>query len=276
MSALFPVLPRITHIDSFSWIIVILLNLGKMLKRIPTSKDGKPIDLFSDSLRLNKPFKTPTMTVQREQPLRKRKRVSYKGAQGDEPDDDDDDENGSGSKSKKRKTGRDGYEAPRDNNVRVYPRFSPKPFEEVSRKFVIPAMKNSDGEYVRAVPTNAALGLRPLTRIIPRPLHDPMEDHAIVLFDPTIDDRETDEERKAREKEEEEERAKKEAVAKNVGLYNPHGKSLKELLGDPRDRKKQNPKVAVVIDPRLTKILRPHQVEGVKVRWYTTCKTGRC
>lgn len=127
-------------------------------------------------------------------------------------------------------------------------------------------MKNSDGEYIQKAPSNISLGIRPLANIIPRPLHDPMEDHAIVLYDPTIDDRETDEERREREKEEEKERQANEAREKNAGMYNPH-KSLKELLGGGKDKKKNSDKVAVVIDPRLTKVLRPHQVEGVKVSY---------
>ena len=77
-------------------------------------------------------------------------------------------------------------------------------------------------------------------------------------------DRETDEERKEREKEEAKEKAAKEAQEKNAGLYNPH-KSLKELLGGGKDKRKKTNKVPVVIDPRLGKVLRPHQVEGVKV-----------
>ena len=36
--------------------------------------------------------------------------------------------------------------------------------------------------------------------------------------------------------------------------------------GAGKEKKKKNDKVAVVIDPRLSKVLRPHQVEGVKVR----------
>lgn len=143
----------------------------------------------------------------------------------------------------------------------------------MSKKFAIPGIKNSSGEIVHKPTTNISLGIRPLANIIPRPLHDPMEDHAIVLFDPTIDQRETDEERKERLKEEERERAAKEAQEKTAGLYNPH-KSLKDLLGGGKDKKKAG-KVAVVIDPRLSKILRPHQIEGVKVssvdRIYAHC-----
>ena len=232
-----------------------------MLKRTPTTKDGKTVDRLQESSRINKPFKPPTLAVQREQPQRKRKRVSYKGAQGESDADDDDD----GKKSKKKKTGKgDAFESPRDNNIQSFPVFKAKPFDEITRRFSIPSIRNSEGEYVQKLPSNISLGIRPLANIIPRPLHDPMQDHAIVLYDPTIDDRETDEERREREKEEEKERLAKEAREKTVGLFNPH-KSLKELLGGGRDKRKKSDKVAVVIDPRLCKVLRPHQVEGVKV-----------
>ncbi|KAF8489141.1 SNF2 family domain-containing protein [Hysterangium stoloniferum] len=80
---------------------------------------------------------------------------------------------------------------------------------------------------------------------LPRPLHDPMQDHAIVLYDPTIDQRETDEEGKERVKEEE--------------------RNLRSLLGERQQKNQKQSKVPVVIDPRLSKVLRPHQVEGVKV-----------
>ena len=63
-----------------------------MLRRAPTDKDGKPVDMFDTGRVLCKPFRTPAMVKTRDVPQRKRKRVSYKGAQGDESDDDSDDE----------------------------------------------------------------------------------------------------------------------------------------------------------------------------------------
>ncbi len=132
------------------------------------------------------------------------------------------------------------------------------------RSFSLPTMKGKDGANVELVFSGASLGIRPRAKIAPRPLHDPMEDHAIVLYDPTIDDRETDEERKERLKLEEKERLDKEAREKTAGMFNPH-KSLKALLGEDKATKDKVPKVPVVIDPRLSKVLRPHQVEGVKV-----------
>lgn len=86
-----------------------------------------------------------------------------------------------------------------------------------------------------------------------------MADHAIVLFDPTIDDRPPPDE--VNEQQAEEERRKKEEESRG-----PH-KSLKAILGIQDPKKKVEVKVPVVIDPRLAKVLRPHQIEGVKVCW---------
>ncbi|KAF8491680.1 hypothetical protein BU17DRAFT_72655 [Hysterangium stoloniferum] len=125
-------------------------------------------------------------------------------------------------------------------------------------------MRTKAGGVVPIVLTNASLGVRAPTSIPPRPLHDPMQDHAIVLYDPTIDERETDEEGKERVKEEERVNAIKEAQEKNKGLFNPH-KNLRSLFGERQQKNQKQSKVPVVIDPRLSKVLRPHQVEGVKV-----------
>ncbi len=133
-----------------------------------------------------------------------------------------------------------------------------------STQFSIPEMKNTKGEVVANAMTGASLGIRPLAVLLPRPLYDPMEDHAIVLYDPTMDNRETEEEKVEREKEEARLKALKEAEEKNIGLYNPH-KPLRKLLGEDDKKKQLTQKVAVVLCPKLTKVLRPHQVEGVKV-----------
>lgn len=234
-----------------------------MLKRTPTTTDGRVVDRLQESTRVYKPFKPPTALVstERAQPARKRKRVSYKDAQGDENDSDSDD-----GRKKKKKRDKDNTfnEEELKAAVKTFPVYKPKPFEMTVRRFSMPTMTNKSGEVVALVQTGASLGIRPQAKIIPRPLHDPMEDHAIVLYDPTIDDRETDEEKKAREKEEAKEQAMKEAQEKTAGMYNPH-KSLRALLGEGKDKKEAIPKVPVVIDPRLSKVLRPHQIEGVKV-----------
>jgi DNA repair and recombination RAD54-like protein len=235
-----------------------------MLRRTPTTSDGKPVDRLQESTRVNKPFKPPTLVnaSERVQPQRKRKRVSYKDAAVDENDSEDDDPR----KKKKKKGDKDGTynnEEELKAAIKTFPVYKPKPFDVV-RRFSMPTMTNKSGEKVHNIPSNVSLGIRPLAKIPPRPLHDPMQDHAIVLYDPTIDDRETDEEKKEREKEEAKERAVKEAQEKTAGMYNPH-KNLRTLLGEDKNKKEKAQKVPVVIDPRLIKVLRPHQVEGVKV-----------
>jgi DNA repair and recombination RAD54-like protein len=238
-----------------------------MLKRRPTTSDGKVLDRLQESVRVNLPFKAPTRSksLGREQPQRKRKRVSYAGQQADA----DSDSDGS-SKKKKKKNDKDVNYNNEDELLarqKQYPVFKPKGFDQViNRRFSLPSIQSKDGSFLMPAFSNIALGIRPLAKVIPRPLHDPMEDHAIVLFDPTIDDRETDEERKEREAEELKARAEEEARTKNAGMYNPH-KSLRKLLGEGGPKEK-TPKVPVVIDPRLSKVLRPHQVEGVQVSCY--------
>lgn len=236
-----------------------------MLRRVPL-KDGKP--LTADSLNfqtsLFTPFKTPTpaIKIDRALPPRKRKRVSYK-----ENGDDEDDDSDSGRKKKRTKSygdvayDSDGGVVP----VKKFPVFKATPLEHTAkRRFSVPVMLNKSGEVVPTVMSRASLGIRPPIRVIPRPLHDPMADHAIVLYDPTVDDRETDEERREREARETKAAALTAAAAGFAGMANPH-KSLKELLGETVDQTKER-KVPVVIDPRLSKVLRPHQIEGVKVR----------
>ncbi|KAF8965252.1 DNA repair protein, SNF2 family [Flammula alnicola] len=241
-----------------------------MLRRVPTTADGKAVGRLQESTRINRPFKPPTLAVTKVQPPRKRKRVSYKG----QDKDDSDSETERARKKQKKSMDKDGVYHNEEELLAAipkYPVYSVKPFSELgSRRFSLPTMRSKDGKEVALLSTHASLGVRPQAKIIPRPLHDPMEDHAIVLYDPTIDDRETDEERKEREKEEAKEREAKEAREKMAGLYNPH-KSLKSLLGEGTDKVKIQ-KVPVVIDPRLSKVLRPHQVEGVKFLY--KCTTG--
>ncbi|QRW14445.1 DNA repair and recombination protein RAD54 [Ceratobasidium sp. AG-Ba] len=242
------------------------------------AKEG--VSLFSNPQVLVKPFKSPAPStpVARPQPQRKRKRVVYTEAGGS---DSDSDSGGKNKKKKKRATDDTTYAdadgSPAVNINRLFPTFGPP--KPITGRFALPSITDKSGNVVPVVMSYAALGIRPAVKIPPRPLHDPMADHAIVLFDPTIDTRETDEERKEREKEEaaaklraEKEKALQEGAANGQSLFNPH-KSLKELLGGGKETQSTvAPKVPVVIDPKLGKVLRPHQIEGVKFLY--RCTTG--
>lgn len=138
--------------------------------------------------------------------------------------------------------------------------------QALRRSFSIPSMRNARGEEVEVRATNAALGVRRAVEVPPRPLHDPMGDHAVVLFDPTVDDQEAQRERERmlQEVRDEEQREQQEHRG-------PH-KSLAMILGLKKTQVAIEEKVPVVIDPRLGKILRPHQLEGVKFLY--RCTTG--
>jgi DNA repair and recombination RAD54-like protein len=228
-------------------------------------RDGLERDTASvqqRSLVLVKAFKTPAVAAPpREQPTRKRKRVSYK-----ENADENDGTNSESDGPRKKRKRFDEYTPLAELTANInasFPIYEPKPRQRVfTQRFAIPTMKNKDGSTIKLLTSNVSLGIRPPIQILPKPLHDPMADHAVVLYDPTVDDRETDEERLERLKGEAKEKARKEAEAKVIGMHNPH-KSLRELLGG--STKKVSKRVPVVIDPILSKILRPHQIEGVRV-----------
>ncbi|KAH7376597.1 DNA repair protein rhp54 [Plectosphaerella cucumerina] len=203
--------------------------------------------------KLFKPFKCPgsaTASPAVNRPARKRRKVDYKGA--DDSVDAD-----------KPYTNADRLAlANRDANK--YPVFQAKEKDTVFRKaFAVPLINKNTGNYnpFRPPPT---LGLRTGAAFVARPLHDPSGEFAIVLYDPTIDEKP-----KVAEITEGKEVAPADAEKIDAPLVH---KSLAEILGIKKKVEGEHPKVPVVIDPRLTKVLRPHQIEGV--RFMYRCVTG--
>lgn len=93
---------------------------------------------------------------------------------------------------------------------------------------------------------------------VARPLHDPSGEFAIVLYDPTVDDKPPPAEIIPG--------GSQDLVGSQVTLDAPlMHKSLADILGIKKKVEGEVKKVPVVIDPRLCKVLRPHQIEGVKV-----------
>lgn len=203
--------------------------------------------------RLHKPFKCPgsaTRTVATDRPARKRRKVDYGGADGEADAD-------------KPYTNTDRLAlANRDANR--FPVFQAKDKGTVFRKaFSIPFINKDTAAYNpnRPPPT---LGLRQGAVFIAKPLHDPCGEFAIVLHDPTVDDKPKD-----APKPEEQEKGVEPVSKIDAPLMH---KSLAEILGIKKKVVGEHPRVPVVIDPRLAKVLRPHQIEGVKFMY--RCVTG--
>lgn len=199
--------------------------------------------------RLHKPFKCPGSAVATrvsEKPSRKRRKVDYGGADGNADDGD------------KGYTNDDRLAlATRDANR--YPVFQVKDKEITIRKrFAVPLLNKNTGEYTVNRPP-PLLGLRQGAVFVAKPLHDPSGEFALVLYDPTVDDKPAVVDEASKEENAE--------TSSQQKLDEPiMHKSLAEILGI-KKVVEERPRVPVVIDPRLTKVLRPHQVEGVKVRY---------
>ncbi len=202
--------------------------------------------------RLIKPFRCPgsaTPTRVSEKPARKKRKVSYTDVDGSVED------------GEKPYTNEDRLAlANRDANK--FPVFKVKDKDTLFRqRFAVPLVNKDVGGYnsFRPAPT---LGMRKGAVFVAKPLHDPSGEFAIVLFDPTIDDKPTTSEEMVKMSQEEEK------PKLDVPIMH---RSLADILGLKKEVD-DHPKVPVVIDPRLAKVLRPHQVEGVKFLY--RCVTG--
>ena len=129
--------------------------------------------------KLIKPFRCPgsaTLSRTSDKPARKRRKVDYGGADGDKDDGD------------KAWTNEDRLAlANRDANR--FPVFQVKDKETMFRKpFAVPLINKDTTLYNpnRPPPT---LGLRQGAAFVAKPLHDPSGEFAIVLYDPTIDEK---------------------------------------------------------------------------------------
>lgn len=191
---------------------------------------------------------------------------SKKGGKQAKKDDDSDDDG-----AKKKRGFVDRYVAP--PAPKLFPVYRPKAFDSIiNKQFSLPGIKKK-GVILEIKPTLRPLGTRQVGEVLPAPLFDPLADHAIVLWDPTTDDIEAQRELERMQREKQERDESEDAAASELDRERKKvHKSLAEILGIV-DRKKTAhliKKVAVVIDPRLSAKLRPHQVSGVKFLYRAT------
>ncbi|PGH26600.1 hypothetical protein AJ80_01729 [Polytolypa hystricis UAMH7299] len=201
--------------------------------------------------RLSKPFKCPgtaAPTRASNKPVRKRRKVDYSGADGSTEDD--------GNKP----WANEDRLALANRDANRFPAFKVKDKETMfKQRFAVPLINKDVGTYNAGRPA-PILGMRRGATFVVKPLHDPSGEFAIVLYDPTVDDKPAPKEDSENQPED---------IAKlDAPLMH---KSLADILGI-KKKVEGRPKVPVVIDPRLAKVLRPHQVEGVKFLY--RCTTG--
>lgn len=149
---------------------------------------------------------------------------------------------------------------------------------KLRRSFTIPFSRESEEKFsgeLRKQGPPPPLGTKKKAVIPPRALHDPMSEYAIVLYDPTVDvfPKSEDGLGANSEKSSPQPEEDKENIAEQVPKRRRTHRSLAEILGiskTPEEELAKYPDVPVVIDPKLAKILRPHQIAGVKFLYRCT------
>jgi DNA repair and recombination RAD54-like protein len=137
----------------------------------------------------------------------------------------------------------------------------------INKKFRVPLSDQSANHSLMDA-SRRTLGIRRRQGIRLRPLYDHTAEDAFVLWDPEIDGEQEEEQQQQQQQrhtsspdDDDQQQLQKVVLS---------GKSLADMLGL---KKEQSKKGHVVVDPVLAKILRPHQVEGV--RFLYKCTTGK-
>lgn len=204
--------------------------------------------------RLYKPFKCPgaaAVAPATARPARKQRKVDYKGTDVDVDTD--------------KAYANDDWSALATRDLNRIPVFKVKDKEKVFRKAFSVPLKDKSAAICDPTRRPPTLGLRKGAVFVPRPLHDPSGEFATVLYDPTVDDKQ----KGLAQAHVGQDGAAELPPRLNVPLVH---KSLAEIIGIKKTVSEETHKVPVVLDPKLAKALRPHQVEGVKFMY--RCVTG--
>lgn len=216
---------------------------------VPLEK--RPPKVTDLEARLAKPFRVPFKEKVQNVTRRGTKRVNYAEA-------------GEGKENEPAYSEEDNVK--RGVRLGARPSLAESSTQVLSKRFVVP-LKLKDALLMQPPPP---LGTRRAIVLPPRPLHDPTLEFAIVLYDPTVDSNpDAPTTAKLPTPEATPETEDGEPAPKRRKQH----KLLAEMLGIvalPEEQASKYPDVPVVIDPKLAKILRPHQVAGVKFLYRCT------
>lgn len=216
---------------------------------VPLEK--RPPKVTDLEARLAKPFRVPFKEKVQNVTRRGTKRVNYAEA-------------GEGKENEPAYSEEDNVK--RGVRLGARPSLAESSTQVLSKRFVVP-LKQKDALLMQPPPP---LGTRRAIVLPPRPLHDPTLEFAIVLYDPTVDSNpDAPTTAKLPTPEATPETEDGEPAPKRRKQH----KLLAEMLGIvalPEEQASKYPDVPVVIDPKLAKILRPHQVAGVKFLYRCT------
>ncbi|KAG0262003.1 DNA-dependent ATPase protein rad54 [Linnemannia exigua] len=152
---------------------------------------------------------------------------------------------------------------------------SSKSLATLGRRFKIPSFTDPSKAPVKSGTSGLTLGTKRRPPIEAKSAHDYTMEGSIILYDPAwalLDEAQREEERLLKASQESATPIDADTVQQVIipKKEKAKSKSIAEMLGIIKP--KEQPKVHVVVDPVLGRVLRPHQVEGVKFMY--KCTTG--
>ncbi|KAG0069297.1 DNA-dependent ATPase protein rad54 [Linnemannia elongata] len=152
---------------------------------------------------------------------------------------------------------------------------STKSLTALGKRFKVPTFTDPSKAPAQARSSGLTLGTKRRPQVDAKSAHDYTVEGSIILHDPAwaqLDEAQREEEKLLKASQEGAEPVDGDSIQQVIipKKEKAKSKSIAEMLG--LVKPKEQPKVHVVVDPVLGRVLRPHQVEGVKFMY--KCTTG--